>query len=132
MKKVTEATDGYIPGICNIGKEEVRRRRNGAIMSVVLIFITVFLIQWFQLNRYWRLVIFIPSASLVISFEQWYFKFCVAFGLKGVFNFGELGKTVSIENNEHLMKDRAKAIQRIVAGVLIGAIIAVIYFLLPV
>lgn len=131
MKVENLDTGGYIPGTCNIGKAEIKRRRNGAIFSAILTIVCIFLLQAFEVDRLWRLVVFIPAASFGISLLQWYLRFCVGFGMKGVFNFGDIGKTFSVEQEENFRKDRAKAIRMIVAGVLIGAAITIIYFLLP-
>lgn len=121
----------YSPGRCNIGKEEIARRRDAAITSALLTLIMILLFQGFSVNRLWRLTIFIPAASAVIGFIQWYFRFCVAFGLKGVFNFGPPGKTFSVEQAEDIRKDRSTAIRRITIGILIAAAITIIYFLWP-
>ncbi|MGB8492740.1 MAG: hypothetical protein WCE64_16925 [Bacteroidales bacterium] len=125
-------TGQYIPGRCNIGKKEIAMRRDAAITSTLLTVILMILFQMYPVNRLWRLTIFIPAVSAVIGFIQWYFRFCVAFGLKGVFNFGPLGKTFTVELDENIRKDRSTAVRRIIIGTLIAATITIIYFLLPV
>ena len=132
MKTDAENTGKYIPGTCNIGKEEIRIRRNGAIIGAILTVICIILFQWFDVNRGWRLLISIPIATSAISIQQWYLKFCVAFGLKGIFNFDELGKFVNITDKEQLKKDRAKSYRMIITGILIGLVAAIVYYLLPV
>jgi hypothetical protein len=121
----------YIPGVCNIGKKEIERRKQAAIFSVALCIVCITLIQWLEADRIWKLLLFIPAASLGVSFQQWYFKFCVAFGIKGVFNFGGIGKTFSVEQKEYFRKDRIKAWQMIISGVLFGIAAALIYYYLP-
>ena len=121
----------YIPGVCNIGKKEIERRKQAAIFSVVLCIVCITLIQWLEADRIWKLLLFIPAASLGVSFQQWYFKFCVAFGIKGVFNFGGIGKTFSVEQKEYFRKDRIKAWQMIISGILFGIAAALIYYYLP-
>jgi hypothetical protein len=121
----------YIPGVCNIGKKEIERRKQAAIFSVALCIVCITLIQWLEADRIWKLLLFIPAASLGVRFQQWYFKFCVAFGIKGVFNFGGIGKTFSVEQKEYFRKDRIKAWQMIISGVLFGIAAALIYYYLP-
>jgi len=121
--------EGYIPGVCNIGKKEIKRRKQAAIFGFVLCIVCITLIQWLEADRIWKLLLFIPAASLGISFQQWYFKFCVAFGIKGVFNFGNIGKTFTVEQKEYFRKDRIKAWQMIISGVLFGIAAALLYFL---
>lgn len=120
--------EGYIPGVCNIGKKEIERRKQAAIFSFVLCIVCIALIQWFDADRIWKLLLFIPAASLGVSFQQWYFKFCVAFGIKGVFNFGNIGKTFTVEQKEYFRKDRIKAWQMIISGVFFGIATALLYY----
>ena len=101
------------------------------IFSAVLTIAVIVLLLTLDTNKVWRLMLFIPAASLGVSFQQWYFKFCVAFGIKGVFNFGDIGKTFSIEQKENYKKDRIKAWQMILSGMLFGLIVALIFYFLP-
>ena len=121
----------YIPGACNIGREEIKRRKMATIFSAILTIAVMVLILTLDANKIWRLLLFIPATSLGVSFQQWYFKFCVAFGIKGVFNFGDIGKTFSIEQKENYRKDRIKAWQMIISGVVFGVVVAQIFYYLP-
>lgn len=122
----------YIPGACNIGKKEIERRKKATIFSFALCVIFIAFMQWYEVEKIWRLLIIIPASSLGVSFQQWYFKFCVAFGIKGVFNFGDIGKTFSIDQKENFRKDRIKAWQMIGTGVGFGLLAGFVYYLLPV
>jgi len=123
-----QQAEKYIPGVCNIGKKEIERRKHAAIFSFALCIFCIVLIQWLGADRVWKLLLFIPAASLGVSFQQWYFKFCVAFGIKGVFNFGGIGKTFSVEQKENFRKDRIKAWRMIIAGILFGIASVLIYY----
>jgi 4-amino-4-deoxy-L-arabinose transferase-like glycosyltransferase len=124
--------EGYIPGVCNIGKEEIQGRKKSAIVSWCLVVVFIILMQIFHVNHIWRLFIFLLVASAMVGTLQVYFKFCVNFGMRGVFNFGKTGKTFSAELDEYIRKDRAKALRMIIGSVIIGIVVAVIYYLLPV
>ena len=120
----------YIPGVCNIGKKEIQQRRNGIFFALALLIVVVVLLEVFKADKLWRLIVFLPATSLAVSFQQWYFKFCVGFGMKGVFNFGDLGKTFTVEQKEYFQKDRAKATKMIVAGIVFGLVLTLIYYFL--
>lgn len=122
----------YIPGVCNIGKKEIKRRIQAAIFGALLCIVCIALIQLLNADRIWKLLLFIPAASFGVSFQQWYFKFCVMFGIKGVFNFGNIGKTFTVEQKEYFRKDRIKAWQMIISGILFGVVVALIYYFLPI
>ncbi len=123
--------DEYIPGTCNIGKEEIKRRRDFAIFSGIFTVLLIILLQWIGATRPWRLFVFIPALSFGVGLLQWLIRFCVNFGMRGVYNFGKVGKTYSIEQQEYLKKDRAKAMGMILIGTLIGIAITVVYFFMP-
>jgi hypothetical protein len=128
---VTMTTNVYQPGVCNIGPAEIRsRRRFGWIGLVVTV---VFLVLAFALG--WpapvRLVAFLPAVAGANGFLQAAFHFCVQFGTRGLFNFGELGHEENVMEVEFRRKDQRKAVQIIVYSVLIGAVVAVVAFLIP-
>lgn len=122
----------YIPGVCNIGKKEIERRKRGTLFSFMLCILCFVLIQGLDASKEWRLLLFIPAASLGVSFQQWYYKFCVAFGIKGVFNFGNIGESFTLEQKEYFRKDRIKAWTMIISGILFGVLCALLYYYLPV
>ena len=130
-KNSNDSDNHYIPGACNIGHEEIKRRKKAAIFSIVLTITVIVLVFMLDANKIWRLTLFIPATSLGVSFQQWYFKFCVAFGIKGVFNFGDIGKTFSIDQKENYRKDRIKAWQMIISGIVFGLILALIFYFMP-
>ncbi len=121
----------YIPGTCNIGREEIIRRRNGAIFSAILTVIVVCILLLTHADKLWRLVIFLPLTALAVSIQQWYFKFCVNFGMRGIYNFKELGNTTTVEDRKMKREDRAKAGKMILAAVVFGLVFTLIFYLLP-
>jgi hypothetical protein len=76
--------------------------------------------------------VFFPVALSAIGFLQARLKFCVNFGMRGVYNFDDPGKTFTVEQQEDLKKDRAKSMRMITIGIMIGVLIAIVYFFLPV
>jgi hypothetical protein len=121
----------YIPGTCNIGPKEIKNRRNGAIFNAILGIAIIILFLVLHVNPLWRLVLFIPTTSFAVGFQQWYNHFCVGFGLKGVFNFGDIGKTFTVEQKEDYNKDRAKAWRMIIIGIIFGLVLATVFYFLP-
>ncbi len=79
-----------------------------------------------------RLFMFIPFTLTIIGAQQVIFKFCYLFGLKGYYGFGEVGKAKSVEEEEYRKRDRAKARKMIISSVLIGLLLAAVYYFLPV
>jgi hypothetical protein len=121
----------YIPGTCNIGPAEIKARKNVAIISLVLSIVLIILLMVFHADKLWRLTLFIPATSTIISFEQWFSHFCVNFGMRGVFNFGNIGKTFTVDQQENFKKDRQKAQKMIAIGIFFGLVAAILFYILP-
>lgn len=116
-----EEQNRYTPGICNIGDAEIKKRLISGWTGIIFaVFLYILLIS-IDAPRIWRLVIFIPSTIAAIGFLQAYMHFCAYFGSHGVFNFGEVGRTDTVEQEEFRAKDLRKALQIIVYSIIIGA-----------
>lgn len=125
------ATAEYIPGVCNIGTAEIRRRRQSGWIGVgaTILLWAVFLV--FRVPAPWRLTLFVPAMLGATGFLQAAFHFCAAFGMRGVFNFkSEVGKTDTVEQAEFRRKDRQKARMIGLYSALISAAVAAAGFFL--
>jgi hypothetical protein len=130
MKNNDALSNRYIPGTCNIGKKEIQRRYLQFMIGFVLTFICISLIESNHLNHSWKLVIFIPFSYSILCFLQAFFKFCVLFGVKGVFNFNDKRIITKITNEEYRSKDQRKSVWIFILSVLIGLTFSIIYYLL--
>jgi hypothetical protein len=126
-----QSTEKYIPGTCNMGKEEIKRRKVSGWTGLVLTVITITLLLWFSAPHWMRLIVFIPAVMGATGFIQAYNKFCVYFGFGHMFNLGEVGKTDTIDQKEFRVKDRARAWQLLGYAIGIGLVITVLVYLLP-
>lgn len=119
----------YVPGVCNIGPAEIRRRMQSGWLGlgVLVLLWAAFLV--FDVPAPWRLFLFFPAMISATGFFQAAFHFCAGFGMRGVFNFGpEVGKTDTVEQAEFRLKDRRKAPVIGLFSVLVGVLIAVAGF----
>ena len=124
-------SSNYIPGTCNIGAGEIRRRQSVALFGL---FLTVFsmttLLATDQSNSA-RLSVFIPAMIFSVGFIQSRSKFCLAYGLAGTFNFDKLGKISKVGSAEDRAADRKTAIQILTKSFALAALITVVFFVLP-
>jgi predicted nucleic acid-binding Zn ribbon protein len=132
MAELKNEQEGYIPGTCNIGKEELQRRKAAMVLYITITILCIVLMQVFHSRHIWRLFVFLPAAAAIVSSLQVYYHFCVNFGMRGVSNFGKLGHTTSDALEEYIRKDRAKALKMIIGSIVAGIAIAIIYFFLPI
>ncbi len=122
----------YAAGSCNIGPKEVRRRRFVGIVGLVLVFITVVSFHSQHVKGLSRLSLFLPAILFSIGYLQSRKKFCLAFGLAGIFNFGSLGQVSKVISPADKALDRKTALNLIIQAFGLAALITIIVLVLPV
>ncbi|OGZ44195.1 MAG: hypothetical protein A3J55_04300 [Candidatus Ryanbacteria bacterium RIFCSPHIGHO2_02_FULL_45_17b] len=120
----------YIPGVCNIGDEEIKMRKRAGWGGLIATIILWGLFIWFNTPQIWRLTLFFPAMMSATGFLQAYMHFCAYFGFASLFNFGDVGKTDSVGQAEFRAKDKKKAWQIVIYSVLIGLAVAIIAFII--
>ena len=120
------SNDQYIAGACNIGGAEVKRRWQGAIAGWFLYLIVVIWLVSIHATQTQKLIAFIPAYLAAIGFLQGRRKFCVAYGLMGIFNFDVLGKNTKVVDKEQLSRDRKYALKLLVRAALIAAALTLV------
>lgn len=124
-------SSAYVPGTCNIGQGEVKRRQAVAIFGLILIVISAAGILATDQDRGARLSIFIPALIFSIGFVQSRKKFCLAYGLAGTFNFGKLGQISKVQSPEDKKADRKTAVSILFQSISLAGLITAIFFVLP-
>ena len=120
----------YIPGVCNIGSAEIKKRKQAGWMGLIVTAIVWGVFIRFDVPAVWRLTLALPAMMSATGFLQAYMHFCVYFGFWNLFNFGEVGSSDTVEQAEFRAKDRRRAWQIILYAVLVGAAVALLGFLL--
>ena len=124
-------SDQYIPGTCNIGKNEIRQRQFVALVGLVLSVSALIGFISTSASQNVRLGIFLPLAIFSVGFVQSRKKFCFAFGFLGTFNFGKLGKMSRVADKASQAADRKMAISILLQSIGLAAIFTLIVYLLP-
>ncbi|HEY4519071.1 MAG: hypothetical protein UU84_C0036G0008 [Candidatus Yanofskybacteria bacterium GW2011_GWC2_41_9] len=121
--------DKYIPGVCNIGPAEIKKRKQAGWMGLVATVLLWATFIWFAAPSAWRLLLFFPAMMSATGFLQAYMHFCAYFGFASLFNFGDVGKTDSVSQAEFRAKDKRRAWQIVIYSILIGLAVALVgYF----
>jgi hypothetical protein len=121
----------YIPGTCNLGKDEIRSRQIVALFGLFLTISSVIGILAADQGRSVRFSIFIPAMIFSVGFVQSRSKFCLAYGLAGTFNFERLGKVSRVQSAQDRKADRKTAIIILLKAAALAAVITVVFFVLP-
>jgi hypothetical protein len=104
---------------CNIGADEVARRRRSAIFATALFALVVVAIIAADVPPLGRLLVWPLAAAVGVTWLQVTSRFCVAFGALGLENFGRLGRQVPVSGPQRAA-DRRRAVLLVLEGALIG------------
>ena len=121
----------YIPGTCNIGENEIRRRKFVAWIGLVLTLVTLFIMIKAGSPRLARFGIFIPLFVAAVGYVQSRSKFCLAYGFAGTFNFGKLGELSKVSDLASKSADRATALSILSKSFILAAIATGLVVVLP-
>ncbi len=123
---------GYRPGACNIGPEEIARRRRAGLTGVgIAVAIGLGLVA-LGAPAWARVLVFPFLAGGLISLEQARRRFCVAFAMGGVRNFGPIGPRDEVTDDADRASDRRAALIMVGYMSAIAAGITAVCVLLPV
>lgn len=125
------STADYIPGACNIGKGEIRRRQIVALIGLALSISSLITLVSTNAPRGARLGIFVPLAVASIGWVQSRKKFCLAYGFMGTFNFGKLGQLSRVADSASRAADRKTALSILLQAGAYAAVVTAIIYLLP-
>lgn len=116
---------------CNIGPEEIaRRRRSAAVATIATVTVAIALIA-LHVPAPARLLLWPLATATAITWLQVAHRFCVAFGALGIENLGPVGQNVAVDA-EQRAADRRRVVQLVLEGSLIGAIGTLALVILPV
>jgi hypothetical protein len=120
----------YIPGQCNLGKNEIRQRQMVGLVGFFSISSFVGLIA-VDAPRGARLGIFLPLMVASVGYVQSRSKFCLAYGFAGTFNLGKLGDISRVSDPIDRVADRKTALKILMKSFLLASIATLVVFVLP-
>lgn len=121
----------YIPGTCNIGKGEIRRRQVVALIGVLISISYLLTFNAVDAPAIFRLGIFFPLMVASVGFIQSRSKFCLAYGFAGTFNMGRLGDIKRVASKEDRAADRKTALVILGKSFLLAALATAVVLVLP-
>jgi len=122
----------YIPGNCNLGKAEIRRRYRIGYIGLVLTILIILILYLTDAARIWRLLIFIPAFYGVSGFIQATKKFCYIYGFRQVFSLEGVRSFKKINDQDFVKADQRTAMKIVVAVTTISTVITLVYYILDV
>jgi hypothetical protein len=124
-------TYSYIPGSCNLGKSEIRRRQFVALLGLFLTGSTLAGLIGTNSPASARWGLFVPLMVFSVGFIQSRKKFCLAYGLMGTFNLGKLGDISRVQSPEDRKADRKTALTILAQSALLALVLTATLVALP-
>lgn len=122
----------YEPGVCNIGPEEVARRRRAGHVALITS-VGLFLLLLAVGAPHWaRLGLVLTVAASASGYLQAWLHFCAGFGSSGVYNFGPLGTVQQVADPGARSRDRRRSLEIGLASLVIGLGVGLGAVLLPI
>ncbi len=121
----------YIPGACNIGKGEIRRRQMVAVVGLFFSISTLLTFNTVDAPNAIRLGIFFPLMVASVGLVQSRSKFCLAYGFAGTFNVGKMGDIKRVASKEDRQADRVTALKILGKSFLLASIATAVVLVLP-
>ena len=125
------ADDRYQPGVCNIGPEEISRRRRFGHLAALATAGTLAALLAVGAPRFLRLLVGLPAMGAASGYLQARERFCAGYGQIGVFNFGPAGQPTEVPGDAARELDRRKARQISMRSTAIGAAVGLAAVLFP-
>jgi hypothetical protein len=124
-------TYSYVPGTCNLGKSEIRRRQLVALLGLFLTGSTLAGLIGTDSPSSARWGLFVPLMVFSVGFIQSRKKFCLAYGFMGTFNLGKLGDLSRVQSPEDRKADRKTALKILVQSALLALLLTAVLVVLP-
>jgi hypothetical protein len=124
-------TYSYVPGTCNLGKSEIRRRQFVALLGLFLTGSTLAGLIGTDSPSSARWGLFVPLMVFSVGFIQSRRKFCLAYGFMGTFNLGKLGDLSRVQSPEDRKADRKTALKILAQSALLAIFLTTVLVLLP-
>ncbi|MGD0146254.1 MAG: hypothetical protein ABSB53_05310 [Nitrososphaerales archaeon] len=122
--------DSYRPGVCNIGKNETRKRYAMGFVGLTIAGVLVYVITQLSLPTWSLLVCFFPLFLGAEGFLQGYFKFCAGFAARSIFDFsGSSNEKGKVTDKEAHNLDMRKAMRINLYSFVTAAVVTTIIYL---
>ena len=121
----------YVPGVCNINPQEIRRRRQSGHLGLALTVVLTAIALVLDVSWYFRIVVIIPAFLSAIGYLQAHNKFCVGYA-SAKQQHADDGEVVAITDKEALALDNKKTRNMNLQATIIAAFVTAIVCVIPV
>jgi hypothetical protein len=123
---------GYRPGVCNIGPEEIARRRRVGYVGLASAAALAAGLLLLDAPAATRLLVALPLAGGLSGLIQARLRFCAGYGWSGQRNLGRIGDAERVADADDRAADRRRSLVIYAASTGGGLALALLFALLPV
>lgn len=127
-----EPAGAYRPGVCNIGPQEIARRRRSGLVGLGLAAAIAAGLVVAGAPPILRVAVFPVLAGAIVGLEQARRHFCAGFALAGIRNFGARDAIEHVTDDAALAADRRAALILFGYSSVIAATITAVFVVLPI
>jgi predicted nucleic acid-binding Zn ribbon protein len=129
---VATSPSAYVPGVCNINPNEVKKRRNVGHIGLVILVVLLVVFLVLNISRYIRIILFLPAFISAIGYLQAKNKFCVGYGGAGQ-QHADTDSALAVKVTEvpALSADKKRSRQLNLQAFIAALVITVITILIP-
>jgi hypothetical protein len=120
-------SDVYIPGTCNLGKSEVKRRQFVALLGLALSIFSA--VSLWNASLATKATVVLPLFVFSVGYVQSRKKFCMAYGFAGSFNLGKLGELARVSDPADRAADRKMALRILLEAALLAVALTAAFLL---
>jgi hypothetical protein len=133
MSLTTPENAGYVPGVCNIGPWEIRRRRAFGVVGFAVALVLFVALVAAGAPPIARVLVLLPAWGGAFSWLQARRRFCAGFAMAGISNFadGDTGRRAVDDPAAH-RADIATTLRMTRDSFLIALPVTIVAVLLPV
>jgi hypothetical protein len=129
---IKDGPGDYRAGACNIGPEEIARRRRMGLALLAAAIVLALVLVAIDAPSWTRIALWPVLAGAFTTLEQVRRRFCVAFGMAGVRNFGPaVGHAERIEDDAARTADRRTAIVMVAYCAGAAALVTALFMAVP-
>ncbi|MCL4362717.1 MAG: hypothetical protein OH338_05335 [Candidatus Parvarchaeota archaeon] len=124
-----DESQGYLPGKCNIGPKEIKKRYLTGFIGFVIAAILAVFLSISKVNYLFFILLIFPLFLGFIGFYQGYKRFCVANAIAGIYVFSDTKKG-SIKDKKSHRIDLKKALILITYSFISAALLTMVMTLI--
>lgn len=121
----------YAPGACNISPQEGTYRLISGLIGTGLTIAAALAFFSMGVPWYWRLTLFFPAMMAASGFLQATMKFCLNYGMRGVYNVTADVGVITQVADENKRTDKRRALVILGYSLAIAAAVAAVGALIP-